>query len=1507
MSELRTLALLLICFAVKPLTAQFNFQIEPTETVVVLGNPVIFNCQANDVQNRGSILIHWKKNNYPLSSSSRVFMYENGSLHFTSTERQDEGLYSCVATLQDSTRIIELIESVAANLYFAFLDPVFFHPQSVEAVDRQVEPVNFQCISGSSRPLATIYWEKDGVRFDGGISSQAGYGSANSLKTSATLQINAVQTIDGGRYRCVVENALLPSTTMRSTYADLIVQPNPGVPYISQPPSSRIVAVNTAETLPCRIVGDPAPTITWTKDGVTVAVFDDIEILPNGDLYFQTLQENNSGQYVCTGTSRLGSVSTDPIQLTVAVMHWSFVSSPVNVDTLVGSSATIICRPPYSVPPANITWYKDNIEYIPSQGVSIISPGDLHFTFVEVSDEGQYFCTASNSYLPRTVTSSSASFTVNVAASISLPPNMTEVILGNDLQLQCLVAGKPTPVVTWYKYDQLLSPGNRVTIGNSGQLLHIISITTVDEGTYTCRADNVYGSESTSAFVDVIAVLKNSGQLLHIISITTVDEGTYTCRADNVYGSESTSAFVDVIVAPQISVAPGNVTGSEFGSIIIPCEVTGDPKPDIMWLKDGLELTILPNDPHYQLTNQGLLISDLHVVDEGSYTCIAVNQAGSVQSPGQLIIEVAPIIVAPPANQTVNDGSFLYFQCEAEGNPPPNYEWRFNGRPIPSWATVSLNGDIVTIQFASIEQVGKYSCRAYNRQGQAEAHAYLTVETSPVVSTINDIEVVSGSEIRVSCYAAGFPAPLFSWLKNGHALLPSSKVRFPSSNSLFVSNAQNSDQGTYMCVASNGIGSDRDSFYISVVAKPGPPQIQVVVAVNHMSVNLTWVPTGDVTDSKQYTVQYKQIISALWVTYADNIVSTPGIQSYVVSGLIESQTYMFRVFAKNSISVSNPSTVATFMTPSVSGPSAPRNLQVRSGNSSAVALTWEIPSTRYAPIHKYEVNYYPSLTMTDQKVVEIAGGVEPTVEETITGLMAGTSYSFRVRASTVTAGLEQWGDYSIVTMFTTSPAPPAVSPSNIGLLSTSPTTIKLTWTEIPAMFLSEPLLGYNIEYSTSAITKTLRLSGVTTKATLTNLQHYTLYTIRIQGFSESGFGPYSSPMTVQTLPGAPSSAPTALTASATSQTSLQVSWNGVSEATGNGPLSGYIVHYQHLLDQVLFNITVRAPQTSTNISGLQAGNSYILQVSAYNQVGTRIVEGPRTESITATTMDGIPGPVRNVAATPGPTFLVIRWWSPEQNNGEILDYTLEYKRIKPTIANRQGSLNQQIVWANATSGVIVTNGLVYKLEGLLPNSTYRVSIKARTSAGLAEEAIVNDFTTGEIAVTAAPSGLPPSSTTPDSGINIPATDSAQEENTSPLSFPNKTSLIIFICCVVLAGVAFAMAAVVLLVWCKSLEDNNLKRKSASFLLPNEQLSGGGSSAASDHVAMTTQLSTSGISTITQGRTDVQFVEPFTPESKPVVATSPTPTTNGHQRHFQTMTPQPVSYTHLDVYKRQFIL
>ncbi|XP_071947519.1 contactin-1-like [Antedon mediterranea] len=1453
MSGLGMLYVLVLCYAVQLALAQFSFTIDPSETVIVLGDPVIFSCQANDVQNRGSILIQWKKNNYPLSPSNRIVVYQNGSLHFTQTENQDEAVYSCVATLQDSSGIIELIESIAANLYFAFLDPVFFHPQSIEAVDHQVEPVNFQCVTGSSRPAATVYWEKNGVRFDGGISIQGGYGSSNSLKTSATLQINNVQTSDAGRYLCVVENALLSGSIMRSAHAELTVSPNPGVPYVSVSPTDKIIAVNTASTLTCRIVGDPAPTVSWTKDGIPVAVSNDVDILANGDLYFQALQQGHSGVYVCTGTSRLGSASTDPVQLTVAVMEWEFVLNPVGVETLVGSSATIVCRPPYSVPPANVTWYKDNIEYTPAQDVSVVDPGDLYFTSVSVLDEGNYLCSASNSYLPRTVASSSASLIVNVAAGISSPPSRTEVILGSDLQLQCLVSGKPTPTITWSQYNQPLTSGNRVTIGNGGQLLHIIGVTTLDEGTYTCQAENLYGSESASA-------------------------------------------FVDVIVAPQISMPPGNVTGSESGTIVIPCEVTGDPMPDIMWLKDGLELIILPNDPHYQLTNQGLLITDLDVVDSGSYTCIAENQAGSVQSPGQLIVEVAPIIVAPPANQTVNDGSFLYFQCEAEGIPTPQYEWQFNGRPLPSWATLSLNGDVLTITFASREQIGWYSCRAYNRQGQDVARGYLNVETSPVVSVINDIEVVSGTDIRVSCYAAGFPTPLYDWLKDGHALLPSAKVRFPTTNSLLVYDGQNTDQGTYTCVASNGIGSDRNSFYVSVIfiAKPSPPQIQTVVSISPVAVNVTWIPTGDVADSKQYTIQYKQSASAfaLWQTFMDNVPSTPGIQSYAVTGLIESQTYSFRLFAKNSVSVSEPSIVVMFTTPSVSGPSAPRNLQVLNGNSTSVTLTWEIPAIRYASIYKYEIKYYTTTTPTDQRVVQVPGGVNPTVQEIITGLQGGTSYSFRVRASTVTGGLEQWGDYSTQAPFTTNPAPPGIAPPNIRLVSTS-STIKVTWTNIPSIYLSEPLQGYKIEYTSGGATRFRSVSATTTEVTLTDLQSFTFYTVRLQAFSESGFGPYSSSMTTQTLPGAPSVVPTGLAATALSQTALQVSWNGISAASANGQLSGYILHYQHLVDQTFYNVTVLATQTT--ISGLQPGSSYNLQVSGFNQIGSMISEGPRSSPVTATTMDGIPGPVRNVAATPGSTSLVIRWWSPEQNNGVILDYTLEYNLIKLTTANAQGSMNQQIIWANATSGVVVTSSLVYTLNGLLPNSTYRVSIKARTSAGLADEAVVNDFTTGEIAVTSEPPDDPDFGRTPATGITSVTTEPTENTNeSSPLNFANKTSLIIFICCVVLAGIAFAMAAVVLLVWCKSLEDNNFKRKSAlrKFLLANEQTTADGASSVSDQVAMTSQLSSSSGSATPQGKSEVQFVDSYPGDNNPVVVTS-TPTSNGgNQRQQQKRAPQP---------------
>ncbi len=81
-----------------------------------------------------------------------------------------------------------------------------------------------------------------------------------------------------------------------------------------------------------------------------------------------------------------------------------------------------------------------------------------------------------------------------------------------------------------------------------------------------------------------------------------------------------------------------------------------------------------------------------------------------------------------PVNKTVNQGVVVYFTCEANGIPSPALRWEFNGNPLPVWASVSSNGEVLTISSATQQTIGRYTCIAENNQGAVMAHAYLNVK-----------------------------------------------------------------------------------------------------------------------------------------------------------------------------------------------------------------------------------------------------------------------------------------------------------------------------------------------------------------------------------------------------------------------------------------------------------------------------------------------------------------------------------------------------------------------------------------------------------------------------------------------------------------------------------------------------------------------------------------------------------------------------------------------------------
>jgi len=82
-------------------------------------------------------------------------------------------------------------------------------------------------------------------------------------------------------------------------------------------------------------------------------------------------------------------------------------------------------------------------------------------------------------------------------------PNM-ESIVGRDVKMTCVVlAGNPTPRITWTRLGEAVSSSDRVVDDGSGNL-YLRNVNVDDEGEYVCTASNVGGTASNSITFNVL-------------------------------------------------------------------------------------------------------------------------------------------------------------------------------------------------------------------------------------------------------------------------------------------------------------------------------------------------------------------------------------------------------------------------------------------------------------------------------------------------------------------------------------------------------------------------------------------------------------------------------------------------------------------------------------------------------------------------------------------------------------------------------------------------------------------------------------------------------------------------------------------------------------------------------------------------------------------------------------------------------------------------------------------
>ena len=88
-----------------------------------------------------------------------------------------------------------------------------------------------------------------------------------------------------------------------------------------------------------------------------------------------------------------------------------------------------------------------------------------------------------------------------------------DVVKGEDLTVSCRASGNPTPMIQWFRDDQLLNESQSINVSqrsNGISQLTVTGFTNENVGEYSCVAINNLGNHSRSFQVNDLGML---GQL----------------------------------------------------------------------------------------------------------------------------------------------------------------------------------------------------------------------------------------------------------------------------------------------------------------------------------------------------------------------------------------------------------------------------------------------------------------------------------------------------------------------------------------------------------------------------------------------------------------------------------------------------------------------------------------------------------------------------------------------------------------------------------------------------------------------------------------------------------------------------------------------------------------------------------------------------------------------------------------------------------------------------------
>ncbi|XP_064185854.1 MAM domain-containing glycosylphosphatidylinositol anchor protein 2 isoform X1 [Anguilla rostrata] len=473
--------------------------------------------------------IRWTKTAGSASDRFQDSSVFNETLRITNIQRHQGGRYYCKA---ENGLGSPAIKSIRVDVYYLD-DPIVTVHQSIGEAKEQFyyeRTVFLRCVANSNPPVRYSWRRGREVLSQGSDKGVEIYEPFFTQGETKILKLKNLRPQDYANYSCIasVRNVCgIPDKNILFRLTNKTASPT--IKLLGDDP----VVVNPGQTVTLVCIAsdrEPTPTLTWVRNTETLP---EKSVLNGGTLTLPAVTSEDAGVYSCVANNNVGNPAKKSTTVVVRALKkgrfWITPDPYHNDDNIqIGREVKISCQVE-ATPPEELmfSWLKNGRALRSSERMVItqtdpdVSPGTTNLDIIDLkfTDFGTYTCMASlkGGGIPE------ISIDVNISSttvpplffSSLVPPNLTVprgksplvTQEGDTVELQCLVSGKPKPIILWSRADKEapMPDGNMQTESYDG-ILRIVNVSREMTGSYRCQTSqyNGFNVKPREAIVELI-------------------------------------------------------------------------------------------------------------------------------------------------------------------------------------------------------------------------------------------------------------------------------------------------------------------------------------------------------------------------------------------------------------------------------------------------------------------------------------------------------------------------------------------------------------------------------------------------------------------------------------------------------------------------------------------------------------------------------------------------------------------------------------------------------------------------------------------------------------------------------------------------------------------------------------------------------------------------------------------------------------------------------------------